>query len=227
MRQSWHDLLFAHWPIDSQMLRPLVPSVLTLDTHERTAWLGIVPFHMSNVTLRGVPPLPGLSAFPELNVRTYVTSGDRRGVYFFSLDAANALAVGAARLLVGLPYFRAEMRVERAEGAIHYRSRRRGAGSGAEFVARYHPIGDPFTPAVGSLEHWLTERYCLYTVRRRNRVRRLDIDHEPWRLQPAAAEVSLNTMTAPLGLRLPSIAPLLHFALRQDMVGWAPLKVTP
>jgi uncharacterized protein len=107
MAQSWYDLLFAHWPVDAAMLRPHIPAKLEIDTFDGRAWLGIVPFSMTGVRLRWTPPLPWLSAFPELNVRTYVTAQRKPGVWFFSLDAASALAVAAARLSFHLPYFRA------------------------------------------------------------------------------------------------------------------------
>jgi uncharacterized protein YqjF (DUF2071 family) len=107
MAQSWHDLLFAHWTVDTAMLRPHIPAKLEIDTFDGQAWLGIVPFSVTGVRLRWTPPLPWLSAFPELNVRTYVTAQEKPGVWFFTLDAANALAVAAARLTFHLPYFRA------------------------------------------------------------------------------------------------------------------------
>src|SRR5437764_14098290 len=107
MTQTWHELLFAHWPIAPEKIRPLIPSVFTLDTFEGEAWVGVVPFRMSNVRPRWVPPMPGLSAFPELNVRTYVTIHGIPGVYFFSLDAGNPIAVAAARTVFHLPYFKA------------------------------------------------------------------------------------------------------------------------
>src|ERR1700758_2464987 len=109
MMQTWHDLLFAHWPIRQEQLRPLVPPQLPLDTFDGQCWVGVVPFWMSGVRARGVPPLPGLARFPELNVRTYVAYKDKPGVYFFSLDAANFPAVWAARTFFHLPYFYARM----------------------------------------------------------------------------------------------------------------------
>ena len=220
MTQTWHDLLFAHWPVDSTMLRRLVPGAFDLDVHEGQAWVGIVPFHMSNVAPRGVPALPWVSAFPELNVRTYVRVGGRGGVYFFSLDAANPLAVHVARALARLPYFTAEMKVEDANGWIEYFSRRKPGAGKAELVASYRPLGPPQPPVLGTLEHFLTERYCLFTTDRSSRPYSLDIHHPPWPLQPAEAEVQMNTMAEAAGIRLPDAAPLLHFARRQDMVGW-------
>lgn len=222
MQQSWLDLLFAHWPLAASRLRALVPSQLPLDTFGGTAWIGVVPFRMSNVTIRGVPPIPWLSEFPELNVRTYVTLDDKPGVYFFSLDATNPVAVGVARVVVGLPYYTADMQIGQVEQSIHYRSRRPSKPP-AELVATYHPSGHPVPPASGSLEHFLTERYCLYTVSDQT-VHRLDIHHRPWPLQPAEVRIAVNTMTAPLGLELPDMRPFAHFVRRQDMIAWAPVK---
>jgi uncharacterized protein YqjF (DUF2071 family) len=220
MTQSWHDLLFAHWPVDERLLRPHVPAAFEVDRFDDTAWLGVVPFTMSNVTPRGMPALPWLSAFPELNVRTYVRPRDgKRGVFFFSLDAARLPAVLAARAAFRLPYFHASMQVSRAGDAVRYTSRRRG--SRASFAATYGPIGPPFTAAHGSLEFFLTERYCLYHLDVLGRPSRMEIHHAPWDLQPARAEIAENTMADGLGLRLEG-APLVHFAARQDVVAWLP-----
>jgi uncharacterized protein YqjF (DUF2071 family) len=220
MTQSWHDLLFAHWPVGVDALRAHVPPGLELDLFNGEAWLGIVPFHMTNVAPRGVPALPWVSAFPELNVRTYVRVGDKPGIYFFSLDAGNPLAVTLARTMFGLPYFSAAMNVEIVEGFVHYTSRRLGDGQPAEFRARYRPHGPVYNAPPGSLDHFLTERYCLYTVDDSFHMSRLQIHHPAWPLQAAEATIEVNTMAAAAGLRLPSTAPTLHFAKRQDMVAW-------
>lgn len=226
MTQTWHDLLFAHWPVSAASLRPRIPPGLTLDLFDGDAWLGIIPFHMTNVAPRAVPALPWLSAFPELNVRTYVRVAEKPGVYFFSLDAARLPAVLAARGLFNLPYFMAAMRVHSIAAGVAYTSRRIGAAPGqGEFMARYEPAGPAYHASPGSLDDFLTERYCLYAPDRRGRLQRLEIHHPPWNLQPAAAEIAHNTMAAVSGLRLPSAAPLLHFAKRQDMIGWWPAFV--
>ncbi len=224
MRQTWHDLLFAHWPLDPAALRPWIPPSLTVDCFDGRAWLGVVPFHMSGVTLRGVPSLPGLSAFAELNVRTYVTAGGKPGVLFFSLDAASRLAVEAARLTYHLPYYRARMAV-RAEGeGVHYSSRRTDRrGRPAELVARYGPAGPVVGSRPGSLDHFLTERYCLYAPVPDGRLCRAEIHHAPWPLQPGVATIERNTLAAAAGLDQPPDPPLLHFARRLDVVVW-PLR---
>jgi uncharacterized protein YqjF (DUF2071 family) len=226
MTQTWHDLLFAHWPVSVDALREKVPASFAIDRFENQAWLGIVPFYMTNVAPRFVPALPWVSSFPEINVRTYVTVGGKPGVFFFSLDAANPVAVGAARTLLRLPYFTASMDVETRDGYVHYASRRPTShGRPAEFVARYRATGQPIVPRPGTLEHFLTERYCLYAVDHGDHPYRLEIHHPPWPLQSAEAEISTNTMADPAGLRLPSMAPLLHFSKRQDMVAWSPERI--
>lgn len=221
MTQSWHDLLFAHWPVDARAIQDKLPAGLPLDTFDGQGWLGIVPFHMTNVAPRGVPSIPFVSSFIELNVRTYVTMHGKPGVYFFSLDASSTLAVAAARKLFQLPYHAATMRVERRGGWIEYTSARATRMDGvAEFAASYRPIGSVQIAKLGSLEYFLTERYCLYTVDNAFRAKRLEIHHSPWPLQMAEANIAVNTMADAAGIRLPSTAPVLHFARRQDMVAW-------
>jgi uncharacterized protein len=222
MTQSWHDLLFAHWRVDPDHLRTRVPHAFELDLFNGAAWLGIVPFHMTNVAPRAVPALPWVSEFPELNVRTYVRVDDRPGIYFFSLDAGSTVAVQAARALFNLPYYKAAMTVALRGGTIEYESRRDGTDTAARLSVTYRPVGAAVEPAAGTLEHFLTERYCLYNVGHRGSPYRLDIHHPPWLLQPAAAEFADNTMAAAARLRPLDGAPLLHFAKRQDMVAWWP-----
>lgn len=222
MYQRWQGLLFAHWPIDTARLRPHVPPPLVVDQHEGRAWIGITPFHLAALRGRLLPPLPGARAFPELNVRTYVRLGDRRGVFFFSLDAASRLAVGAARTLYALPYHHADMSIERRDEWLHYRCERDGRAS---FDGRYRPVGRASTAAPGTLEHFLVERYALYAVPRPNRVHYADIQHPPWSIQPAEAEITKNTMAEAAGIRLPEREPLLHYAERQDVLVWPPRRI--
>lgn len=242
MAQRWCDLLFAHWPIALDAMRALVPPSLEVDTFDGEAWVGLVPFHMRGVRPRGLPSVPWLSAFAELNLRTYVrakTGDPKPGVFFFSLDAANPVAVWLARTIFRLPYFNAQMNTHACalddNAHVVYGSRRtpgsfmhRDAPT-AELVARYRPTGAPFASTPGSLEHWLTERYCLYTTadfqRGAGSVLRGEIHHAPWPLQPAEWEVERETVVAAAGLALPNVPPLLHFARQLDVVVWSPSKV--
>ena len=227
MAQSWHDLLFAHWRIDAALLRPHIPAALELDTFEGQAWIAVVPFRMSGVRLRFTPALPWLSAFPELNVRTYVVAESKPGVWFFSLDAGNPLAVAMARAWFHLPYFRARMNCQDASGWIHYASERthRGVPAGV-LETKYRPTGEIFEAGRETLEHFLVERYCLYAADPSGRIHRGEIHHPPWHLQAGEAELTRNTMVEAAGLAHPSHKPLLHFARRQDVVVWAPRRIT-
>ena len=222
MAQSWRDLLFAHWRTDAGYLASLLPAGLALDTHDGQAWVGIVPFRMHGTRLRGLPPLPGTHAFPELNVRTYVTDGSKPGVWFFSLDAASALAVRVARTWFRLPYFDARMSCAAVGDGIEYESARTHSGAPpASFRARYGPAGPVYLAEPGTLEHWLTARYCLYASRRRGLLRG-EIHHEPWPLQPARADITEDTLAASWGIETAAEPPLLHFVRRIDVVCWPP-----
>ena len=222
MAMDWHDLLFIHWPVSANLLRPLIPRPLELETFDSTAWIGVIPFRMTGVRPRQVPARVWQAEFAELNVRTYVRYQDKPGVWFFSLDAASRLAVRTARALYHLPYYYARMTVSESNGTIFYQSRRMHKGAlPAEFAANYRPTGTAVGAVQGSLAHWLTERYCLYAADRSGKLFRSDIHHLPWPLQPAEAEINTNAMTESLGINLPEVEPLLHFAKDLRVVAWA------
>lgn len=241
MRMGWDDLLFMHWPVPAAALRAAVPPGLEVDTYTGGPWhdqafIGVVPFRMRGTRARFTPAIPGGSDFCELNVRTYVwpkaEGRQRPGVYFFSLDAESPAAVWGARLGFRLNYYHAQMRCDVTEGGdpdggwIEYRSRRTHRGAApAELDCRYRPAGEVFRAAPGSVESFVTDRYCLYTGDDRGRVRRCEIDHDPWPLQIAEAQVRRCTMTEPIGLALNAPAPMLHFARRMDVVAWMPGNV--
>ena len=230
MRQTWRNLLFAHWPVPPQAMRALVPQALELDTYGGQAWIGVVPFAMSNVHPRGLPSVPWLSAFPELNVRTYVRMQEKGiakpGVYFFSLDAGNPVAVALAREFFLLPYYNAKMYTwARSDGWIEYRSHRtHGGAPGANFGGSYRPTERVYLSRPGDLDNWLTERYALYTVDANGRPYIGEIHHMAWPLQPAEADLrAADLVGASAALALPAAPPLLHFARRIDMAAW-PLR---
>jgi len=217
MGQTWDDLLFAHWPVDAAALRELIPGGLEVDEHDGSAWLGVTPFELSALRARGTFPLPLVSSFRELNVRTCVSRDGKAGIWFLSLDASSQLAVEAARRLYKLPYFQARISLERRGGRIVYECVRNERKT---FSGSYRGVGEPTAPKLGSLEHFLTERYCLYAADR-GRLYRAEIHHRPWPLQPGEAEIDLNTMP-PDEIVLEG-EPVLHFSARQDVVIW-PLR---
>jgi uncharacterized protein YqjF (DUF2071 family) len=215
LAQSWRDLLFAHWPVPAAMLRAAMPNQLPVDTHDGQGWIAAVPFLMTGIRLRGTPALPYFSETLELNLRTYVTIDGKPGVYFFSLDAASPIAVRIARRFFHLPYFDARMSCSETGGSFDYRSER--LQQPVRFHARYRPAGDVQFASPGTLEYFLTERYCFYTTNPRGQLLRGDVVHEPWPLQPAEAEFVENGLTLPWNIELPDTPPLLHFAKRVDV----------
>jgi uncharacterized protein YqjF (DUF2071 family) len=229
MRQSWRDLLFAHWPVPASRLRALVPAPLEVEEHGGTSWVGVVPFRMAGVAPRPLPDLPYFSAFPELNLRLYVQLEGKAGVWFISLDAANRAAVWGARRLFHLPYFHADMHVAaEANGPVAYRSERRAAvGGRVAFRGTYRPTSEVFTAKPGSLEHFLTERYCLFARTPAGAILRADIHHQPWPLQTAQAEIAENTVGDAQGVPLGGPPALLHFSRRLDVVNWLPKVAVP
>ncbi|HEV2769350.1 MAG TPA: DUF2071 domain-containing protein [Solirubrobacteraceae bacterium] len=220
MAQTWRRLLFAHWRVPVSAVRAVVPAQLPLDLVDGDALIGVTPFDVCALRLRGTPPPPFVGSFPELNVRTYVTVDDRPGIYFFSLDADSPLAVAAARRGYRLPYFNAQMTCAANDQGVAFASRRTSSdGPPASFSARYGPTGEPTFAEHGTIDHFVTERYCLYTLDEAGHILRATIHHPPWPLQPAEARIEHNTMTAGLGLCLEG-QPLLHYAERQDVVFW-------
>ena len=197
---QWRDIAFAHWRVSVEQLAHTLPAGLTLDTHEGAAWLSVVPFRMTDVHPRRVPVLPGFGDVREINLRTYVRVGERRGVFFYSLDAGSPLAVRAARLSTGLPYFDATIETSERAGTIDYASTRTHRGQPpATFRASYRPQGDRL--AIGSLETFLHERYSFF-VARGERIVRGDIAHAPWKLESLDLTIETNTLAAGLGISL-------------------------
>jgi uncharacterized protein len=220
MGQTWERLLFAHWRIDEARLRRLVPPQIPIDTFDGSAWLAITPFYVGGLRLRFLPPLPGTARFPEVNVRTYATIGGRPGIYFFSLDVPNVLAVAIARRAYRLPYFHTIIDVTHGHGQIGYRCRRVDpAGVSVGCDLEYGPTGPARAARAGSFEYWAAERYCLYTLDDRMGVLRGEIHHPPWQLQPAQATIGCNSMGRQLGVDLQE-PPVLHYSQRQDVVFW-------
>lgn len=220
MQQTWSKLLFAHWQVKPEVIRHLIPSSLQIDLFDGAAWVGVVPFVMNDVYPRYTPRMKSrLSNFLELNVRTYVIKDGIPGVFFFSLDCSNSVAVLIARKFYHLPYFRAKMSIEeKKDGTISYTSER--ASEEAAIILSYRPTGGFTNAGSGSIDRFLTERYCLYTTDAKDKLHRGVIHHQMWPLQPAEAEFEINSMTRPLGFDLPDDKPLLHYSERLDTIEW-------
>jgi uncharacterized protein YqjF (DUF2071 family) len=214
MRQRWADLLFLHWPVAIESLRPLVPAALEIDTFDGRAYVGLVPFTMTGVRPVGFPAVRRVSDFHEVNVRTYVHyQGRDPGVWFFSLDAANALAVRIARSLWCLAYHFARMSLKTSEnGRISYRSERLWPEpTPASCDLEYQPTGTPTKSTPGTLEHFLAERYVLYARRRAN-LYLGRVHHTPYPLQTAELNRLDESLLLASGILRPDVPPLVHYA---------------
>ena len=217
--QTWNQLAFLHWPVPHAQLRPLVPRDLLLEEFNGSAWVAVTPFVITGATLRGIPPLPLLSTFPETNVRTYVRHGDHPGIWFFSLDADTRLGVFGGRWLYELPYVYATMSARRTAPRVDYDVRRPG---GERMHVSYEPTGPVRRAPPATLEYFLTERYCLYAKSRGGQLYRAEIHHVPWPLQSAKATIERNDLLVANGISVAG-SPMVHYAERLDVAIW-PLR---
>jgi uncharacterized protein YqjF (DUF2071 family) len=233
MTQRWNDLLFVHWPVPAAQIAPLLPEGLEPDMFQGSAWLGVVPFWLDRIKVRGLPNLPGMRNFPDLNVRTYVRDEltGTQGMYFFSLDATNLLAVALAHTFFNLPYHWAEMHLDqRSEREFSFFSRRRLTSHPVIFKARYRGLGPTHKLAEsrsGTLEHFLMERSCLFTRNRGGEPVKANLHHVPWPLEEAEAEIERNDLAQSIGIELPEIEPVLHYSRRLAVYVWPAELVRP
>ena len=221
MQMQWRDLLFLHWPVPAGTLRPFLPGGVALDTFDGQAWLSVLPFAVTGFRPRGVPVRIN---YGQVNVRTYVRVGRVPGIWTFSLDAAHAPSVRAARWFYGLPYFDARVHLHPEGGWMHARSTRRGRPD-LTLSVRYQPAGPVCRAKPGSLDHWLTERRSLFTTRFSGRVWRADVQHEPWPLQDVRTDVQACTLPAQLGMTVRG-SPLAHYSRVVHVRGWPPVPAT-
>jgi uncharacterized protein YqjF (DUF2071 family) len=223
IRQDWVQLSFLHWSLEPETLSSLLPSGLNLDTFEGKAYLGLVPFVMDNVRPRYLPCVPGFSRFPEFNIRTYVHYDGIPGVLFFSLDAANRIAVWLGRRGFNMPYFFAKMSVETQGEKTRYASTRRHCPDGERaFVGTVTTSGERYFAQPGSLEHWLTERYCFYGEHPKGGFVRCDVAHAPWPLQKGVAEIENNSLIESFGVQTAKNPEWVHTSTGVQVLGWRP-----
>jgi len=218
MYQNWEKLLFLHWTMEPASIRALVPAPLSLDTFHGQAWIGITPFHLSGLRPVLLPEIPGLSAFYELNVRTYVHYQGVPGLWFFSLYASKLIPVIGARMGFSLPYRDAHIEMRESGRRVHYFLRKSGE-HGGEFEANWQ-IGPALpSPAVDSLEFFLIERYCLFAMDQ-NRLYHCRVYHVPWLVRTADLIFYRSNLIAAEGLPEPSGPPLVHFGGDQHVEVW-------
>ncbi len=223
MHQRWEDLLFLHWPVEPEALRPLIPDALEVDTFDGKAWLGITPFHLEDVRPSMLPAFPGLSSFDELNVRTYVLHKNQPGIWFFSLDASKLISAVAARIFFMLPYYKASVDFGRQPIRFDFEANRAGPPP-ARFRVSWKTGARLRDPDRDSLAFFLVERYCCYPVEGRG-VYQTRIYHHPWILDDAQVEHLSSTMLSVLGISEPTSEPLVHFSKSLEVEVWPPVPV--
>lgn len=220
MHQDWGKLLFIHWRIEENIVRPHIPASLEIDTYGDSAWIAITPFTMWDIRAFPpfVPPVPGLDSMHELNVRTYVHHNGVPGVWFFSLDANSRAAVLGGRTFFHLPYYNADIEMQ-GKKKIKYRLDRRDEPA-AQFRAAWS-VGEPLPESQpGSKEFFLTERYILYTEYD-TELYRAQIHHEPWQLYEAELTSFSSTMLEASRLVQPKTQPILHYADEVNVDIWS------
>lgn len=217
-RQSWVDLCFVHFEVPEQVLRSSLPPALEVDTFQGKAWIGLVPFGMQDVMIRPFPNLLYFSAFNEFNVRTYVIYQGKPGVYFFSLDCPNRVAIWIGNRFFKMPYLKSDIVRQMKEDKTYFYCKRRN--SRKVFEANYRPISDPLNYPKDSFEIWATERYCCYSRDKNDHCYRCEIQHLPWPLQKAEIEIIQNDISDfDLGEQHPSVL----YSKKLEVIAW-PLK---
>lgn len=219
MKQTWTDSLFIHYPVNQQVLQKYVPDVLPIDTYDGMGWISVVPYLTSSMKLRGFPSIPGARQFPGYNVRTYVIVNGRPGIYFFSLTAANLIASTAARFFFRLPYYYLEIYMDNHNELVNFHSKSIKK-SGAQLICNYKPISKPNPAAKGSLDEWLVERYCLFTITKKGVPLRCNILHRSWLLQDVEVEIHKNTILSALNISPATNEVIMHFSKRADVSIW-------
>jgi uncharacterized protein YqjF (DUF2071 family) len=207
LRQAWRVVTFVHWRYPASVVQPLLPPGLAVDEQDGSAWVSLIPLQMRDVRLAGTPPLPGLSTFPETNLRTYVRGPDgKEGIWFFSLDAASTWITVGARLLLGAPYFRSRLEI-RTGTAVRYHGTRPGWRR-AQYQAEVLPGA---AAGSGELDVWLTHRWRAYTSHG-GWLLEVPVRHEPWPLRSVTVSRLDQSLTAAAGLPAPPEPALTHYS---------------
>lgn len=226
LSQVWEDLLFMHYPMDPNVLRDYVPRELELDVFQNKAWITIIPFRVTKMKGRGIPSLPLLKEYLEINVRTYVKYKGIPGIYFFSLDANHPLFVIGIKTAIGLPFKHAHIVFNQMENSFRFKHHRQSDKHATEKIELTYKPGEVlFETLPGTLDYWLLERYCMYSYLGKYLIRG-DIHHDKWKVSKATATTSINTMLSFLSPdNCPKIPSFLHYSKRRRVFCYPPKRV--
>ncbi|MGV3467279.1 MAG: YqjF family protein [Heyndrickxia sp.] len=221
MRQAWRNVLFLHWPVPVEKLRPHIPSSLQIDTFKGSAWLGIILFVLEGIFPLGISSLSLTPSFPETNVRTYVKYNGKPGIYFMSIDVENWASLKIAKRWYRLPYHSAQIFYQKEGQNFNFHSIRKDNESPSIYLkGQYSPISEVYYAKEGTLDHWLTERYCLYSSNNVASIYCGDIHHQPWPLQKAEIDLVRNTLFTPFNFDFSKVKPIAHFSTGLDSLMW-------
>lgn len=221
---TWRDLMFASWRLPAEVVRPKVPPELELDTFDGSAYVTLVPMRVTDMHWRGIPPIPGMEGFRELNLRTYIKRNDRPGVYFLSIECPAAFSDWIARHFFGVPYYAAEIATYRDGDCFRFASERTQKGQPpAALFSQFRPVGQAAPPAPGSLESFLVERYSLYFAGD-GHVWRGDIQHDQWQLFQAEVQLDVNTISTAAGLELGPKPDHAAYVVQTDTLIFPPVR---
>lgn len=223
--QSWRHLLFLHWPVEGGIVRPYIPDGLELDTFDGQAWISVVPFRIREARARGLPPIPGFSSVDEINVRTYVRNRHgKKGVFFLKIGASKWWVAAGARMIFKLPYLSASISMQSEADRFQLKvswDHNRGARSVTEqFDCGYRPGPEKVELKPGTLDYWLTERYCLFTAGGNGAIKIGEIHHRPWLLHPVEVDIAANTLLSDHGISLNGNPSIAAYSSRQDAILW-------
>jgi len=219
LSQEWRDLTFMHWKVDPKRLKPHLPDGLEIDFFQGDAYVGVIPFVMKNVRPKSLPSVPGISTFAEFNIRTYVVKDGQPGVFFLTLDAKSLMTCFYAPRAYGLAYRYAKAKVKKQGETLHWHSRR--TSDGVQLIGSSTPSGSIQTADSATLEHFLFERYCLYTEHK-GCLRRAYVYHQPWNFHEAEVNLETNSLLESYDMGLDVLAPdLVHYSKGLPVKTWS------
>lgn len=211
-QQEWHDVLFMHWPVPYEILRPYIPQPFSLETYDEQAWITIILFQAKNSRFRAMPNIMSYPPFLQMNTRTYIQFDGKPGIYFLSVDVNHLLVQVASKRLLQLPYELANMDIKRDRDHISFKSNRINSGYLLSHItANYRPLSQQVHHPQGTLSHWLTERYCFWLIKG-TKIIKGPLSHEPWELDKVTVTLGKKDIIPFITMNDIQEKPIAHYA---------------